>query len=79
MCVHFDKSETSVRLETRLGDESKVLEEWNEIILSRVRGEVADIACCLPLRSLSNNHLVAVHPMSGKMVVPIRSGRGHAH
>ena len=79
VAVHFDKSEPSIRLEARLDHEPEVLEEGNKVILSCVRCEVADVASSLPLGSLLHNHIVALDPMGGEVVVTIGCRWSHAH
>ena len=79
MGIHFDESKATVRLETSLGDVSKVLEKGNKVVLGGVRGQVADVASGLPCGSLLNNHLVRVGALGGEAVVAEGSGRGHAH
>lgn len=77
--VHLDESESTVRLETSLGNISKVLEKRNKIRLRSVGGQVADIASCLPLGSLRVDHIVALHTMGWEVVVS-KGGRWcHAH
>ena len=79
MSVHLDKSKATVRLEAGLGDVAKVLEQWNKIVLSGVRSEVADVASGLPLRGLLNDHVVRLSALSRELVVAIRSGWSHTH
>jgi hypothetical protein len=77
--VHFDESKATIRLEASLGDVSEVLEQRNKVVLSGVRGQVADVASGLPRGSLLDNHLVGVSTLGGEAVVAEGSGRGHAH
>lgn len=77
--VHFNESKTTVRLEASLSDVAKVLEKGNKVRLGSVRGKIADIAGCLPLGCLRNNHIIALNTMSREVVVTEGSGRGHAH
>lgn len=81
MSVHLDKGEPAVRLEASLGDVAKVLEERDKILLGRVWGEVADIASCLPSRSLGDDGLIGLNSSSWELVVRLGegSGRSHAH
>lgn len=79
MRVHLDKRETAVSLKASLENIAKVLEQRNQIVLSRVRGQIADIASGLPLRSLLNNHVVALNALSREVVVTKWGGRSHAH
>lgn len=78
MRVHLDEGEAAVRLEASLNDIAKVLEEGNQIVLSGIRSEVADIAGGLPLRSLLNDHVVGLSALSGELVVSVRSSWCHA-
>lgn len=77
--LHLDKGEATVSLETSLEDITEVLEQRHEIALGGVRGEVANIAGSLPLRSLLHNHVVALDTLGREVVVTKGSGRGHAH
>lgn len=79
MSVHFDESKSTVGLQAGFQNVTKVLEKGNQVILRRIRCKVAHIACCLPLRGLLDNHVIALDTMSGKMMVTERRGRGHAH
>lgn len=79
MGVHLDKSETSVGLEARLDDKPKVLEERNDVIRGGVRSEVADIACSLPVGSLSEDNIIAADAMCRELVVAEGSSRRQAH
>lgn len=79
MGVHLNKRKSPVSLEPSLDDVTKVLEQWNKVVLSSVRREVADVNGCLPLRGLLDNHIVALDTMGREMVVTIWSGRGHSH
>lgn len=79
MCVHLDKGEATVSLETGLEDISEVLEQRYEITLRGVGGEVANVAGSLPLRGLLHNHVVALDTLGREVVVTEGSGRGHAH
>jgi hypothetical protein len=76
--IHLNEGESAVRLETRLGDIAKVLEQGDQVRLCSIGGQVADIASRLPLRSLLDNHLVAPDAM-GELVMPKRSGGRHSH
>jgi hypothetical protein len=77
--VHFDKSKSTVRLEARLGDISKVLEEWDQVRLGSIWGQIADVAGRLPLGSLGDDHIVALNTVRGEVVVAERSSGCHAH
>lgn len=78
--IHFDESETAVRLETSLGDVAKVLEQRDQVILRGVRGEVANVAGRLPCRGLVDDRLIRLNTCSWELVVlSVRSGRSHAH
>lgn len=79
MSVQLDESETSIGLESRLDDEAKVLEQWNNIIWSRVRSQVANIDGRLPARGLRQDDLVASNAMRRELVVSVRSSRGQSH
>lgn len=77
--VHLDESKSTVCLETRLNNVTEVLKQRDEILLGRVGGEVANVTGGLPLRSLSNDHIVALNAMLWEAVVAIRSGGRHSH
>jgi hypothetical protein len=78
--VHLDESETAVRLEARLGNVAKVLEQRDQVVLSGVRGEVADVAGSLPLRSLCEDSVVRLDALSGELVVLAKgTRRGNTH
>ncbi len=79
MRVHLDEGEAAVGLEARLDDEAKVLEERHNVVLGRVRGQVAHVAGGLPGRRLVHDHVVAVDAVGGEVVVAVGRGRGHAH
>lgn len=79
MCIHLDESKSTISLESRLNNVSKVLEQGNQIILGGIWGEVADVASGLPSRGLLDNHVVALDTMSREMMVTKWSSRGHAH
>lgn len=79
MSVHLNEGKSAVRLEAGFGDITKVLEKRHKVRLRSVRSEVADVACGLPLRSLCNDHIVALHAMGGEMMVSEGSGRRHTH
>ena len=55
------------------------MEDSNDVVLGGTRDQVAGIASCLPLESLRNNHLVALHTVNGAMVVTMGRGGSHAH
>jgi hypothetical protein len=77
--VHFDEGKSTVRLEARLGNVTKVLEEGYKVRLRRVGRQVANVAGRLPLGSLSNNHIITLNTMGGEVVVTKRSRGSHAH
>jgi hypothetical protein len=78
--VHLDKSEATVRLETSLGDIAEVLEQRNEVVLSGVGSEVANVASGLPLGSLSQDGVVGLDALGRELVVLAeRTGRGNTH
>ena len=77
--IHLDESKATIRLEACLGNKTEVLEKRNEVVLSRVRSKVADIARGLPLWGLRNDHLVALHTVSGEVVMAVWSCRSHSH
>ena len=79
MSVHLDEGEATISLEARLDNVAKVLKERDQILLSSVRGQVANVACGLPIGSLVDNHVIAVDAVGREVVVTIGSGRGHAH
>lgn len=77
--VHLDEGKSTIRLETGLGNITKVLEKRNKIRLGSVGRQIADIAGCLPLRSLRDNHVVTLHTVGWEVVVSEGSGGCHAH
>lgn len=79
MAVHLDKSETAIGLKARFDYEPKVLKQGDEVVLSRVWCEVADVASSLPLGCLLNDHIIALDAMGGEVVVAIGCRWGHAH
>lgn len=79
VAIHLDESETTIRLESRLNHVAKVLEQRNHVIGGGIRGEVSDVAGGLVGGRLVDNHLVALHSVSGKVVVTERRRGGHSH
>ncbi len=79
MRVHLDEGEAAIGLEARLDDETEVLEQRHEIVLTGVGREVADVAGRLPLGRLLHHHVVALDTMGGEVVMAVRGGGGHAH
>ena len=79
MGIHLDESEAAIGLEAGLGDVAEVGEERHQIVLSGVRGKIADIASRLPCRSLRHYHIIAAGTMSRKVMVTERCGRCHPH
>lgn len=79
MGVHLDECKATVGLESCLNNEPEILEQGNEIILGGIRCEVSDVAGCLPLGSLLNNHVIALHTVCWEMVVTERSSWSHSH
>lgn len=79
MSVHLDKRKSSVCLKPSLDNVTKVLEQWNKVILGCVRCKITDINGCLPLRRLLDNHVIALNAMGREMVMTIGSSRSHSH
>ena len=79
MCIHLDKGETAVRLEPCLDHVTEVLEERNKIVLCSVWRKVANVAGGLPLRSLLDDHIIALDAMGRKMVMTVWRSWGHTH
>lgn len=79
MSVHFDKSKTSISLETRLDDESEVLEERDDVIGCSVWRQVSNVTSGLPIRRLVQDHLVTCYTMCWELMVAERRRRRHAH
>jgi hypothetical protein len=77
--VHLDECETTVCLESRLCHVTKVGEQGDEIVLRRVRSQVANVAGGLPGRCLRDDHVVALDAMRGEVVVSVRGSRGHTN
>jgi hypothetical protein len=77
--VHFEEGKAPVRLQACFDDIAKVLKDWNQVLLGGVRRQIADIARCLPLRSLGHHHVIALNAMSREMMMAERSGGSHAH
>lgn len=79
MSVHLQESESTVCLQTGFNNIAKVLEQWDEICLGGVRSKVANIARCLPLRGLGDDHVIAVGAVGREVVVAEWCSWGHAH
>ncbi len=77
--IHLDEGEAAISLEASLGDVAEVLEERHEIVLRRVRGEIADVDRGLPLWRLTEDHLKGLSTLGWEAVVAVRGGRCHAH
>jgi hypothetical protein len=80
MRLHFDKSETSIRLHSAFQDSSKIHKKRSEIVLASVRGEVATVAGGLSRWRLSNDLLVGLHAVGGKWwMIELRGRHAHLH
>lgn len=79
MGVHLDKCKPSVGLESSFDNITEVLEQRDEVVLSRVGRKITDVNSRLPLRCLLHNHVIALHTMGREMMVAIWSGRSHSH
>ena len=80
MSIHLDKCEPAIGRKSCLNNVAEVLEERNNVVLSCVRSEVADIASSLPSRSLSQDHLIALCTLRWKLVMTAEGGcRAHPH
>ena len=79
VAVHLDKRKAPIRLEPSLHHVTEVLKERYQIVLSGVRSQVSDVNGGLPLRSLGDDHVVALDTMCREVVVTVGSGRSHAH
>lgn len=79
MGVHLDKGKSTISLETSLNHVTKVLEEWNEVVLSGVWSKIADVDSGLPCWSLRCDHIVACDTVSWEVVMAEGSGWSHAH
>jgi len=79
MGVHLDEGKATISLEARLNNIPKVLEKWDQIILSRVGRQIANVARRLPGWRLVDNHVITVDTVCWKMVMTIRSGGCHSH
>ncbi len=77
--VHLDKSKATVRLEARLNNIAKVLEQGDNVVGGRVGRQVANIDGSLPVRRLSLNDVVATDTMGGELVVAKGGGGRQAH
>lgn len=79
MRVHFDERKSTVRLHSRLCYITKVRKERDEIVLSRVGGQVSYVTSGLPGRGLAHDHIVALDTVRGEVVVSIGSRGCHSH
>lgn len=77
--VHFDERESSVCLESRLHDVTKILEKGYDVGGGGIGREIADVARSLPSGGLVYDDLVTGKSVGGKLVVAERSRRRHAH
>lgn len=77
--VHLDERKATISLEASLNDIAEVLEQGDKVVLGGVRGEVADIASCLPSWGLLDDHVVALNAVGWEVMVAERSGWSHAH
>ena len=79
MSVHLEEGEPTIRLKPSLDHISEVLEQGNQVSLSGVRSQIANVASSLPGRSLIDNHLVRLNTLSREVVMTEWGCRGHAH
>lgn len=79
MRVHLQESEPTVCLQTGFNDIAKVLEQGDEVGLGCVRSKISHIASGLPLRSLGNDHFVAIGAVGREVMVAEWCSWGHAH
>ena len=79
MGVHLDEGEAAISLEASLNNVTKVLEKRNEIVLGGVGSKIANIAGCLPSRSLLDNHVIALNTMGWEVVMAKGGGWSHSH
>jgi hypothetical protein len=77
--VHLYECEAPISLEAGLDNVAEVLEERDEIVLSRVWCEVSNVASSLPGGSLLDNHIIALDPVGWEVVMAERSSWRHAH
>lgn len=77
--VHLNKRESSVSLETRFDHEAEVLEQRHHVVGGCIGRKVSDVDSGLPAGCLSQDDFVTSNAMCWKLVVSVRSGRGHAH
>ena len=79
MSVELNESEATVGLEARLHHIAEVLEQRDQVVLSRVRRQISDIARRLPPRGLVHHHVIAIDTV-GREVMVAKGRRGsHAH
>ena len=80
MSVHLEERKATVGLETRLDHVPKVLEKRDEVVLRSVGGKVPHVTGRLPLRSLCDDHFIALDTLSWEVMVAIvGSRRSHSH
>src|SRR5947207_8546894 len=79
MGVHLHEGKSAVRLEPSLNNKTEILEQRNEIILRGVGSEISDVAGCLPLRGLLNDHIIALNTMCREVMMTEGGSRGHSH
>ena len=77
--IHLNESEASVRLESRLDHEPKVLEQRNNVVRRRIGGQVSNIDRRLPAWCLRKNDFVTSDAMRRELVVAVRRSWGHPH
>lgn len=79
MGIHLDKSKATIGLESSFHDVPEILKQRDKVILRGVRRKISDVTSSLPLRGLLNDHIKALHAVSGEVMMSIRSGRRHSH
>ena len=79
MSVHLQESESTVCLQTGFNNIAKVLEQWDEVGLGGVGSKISNIAGGLPLRGLSDDHVIAIGTVGWEVMVAEWCSRSHAH
>lgn len=83
MGIHLDKGKAAITLKPCLNNISKILKQRHQIVLCRIRGQIANVARSLPLRRLAYNHIIALYTVCREMMMTAEGrhagARAHAH